>query len=158
MTRPPRPSAKAVIAEETRLLLIHLRHPRAGDFYQLPGGGLRPGEGPGDALTRETREETGYTVKAHELLWVRDYVASHHDYGYIDPPGFHAVELMFRASLAGAAAADPHEADEFQVGVEWVEVRRLPEVNIFPRALVAPLQAYLTDRTVMRPVYLGDAA
>lgn len=140
------------------MLLIHLRHERAGDFYQLPGGGVQPGERLTDAVRRETREETGFTVAAHELLWVRDYVAGNHEYGYIDPPGFHGIELMFRCTLVHPAAAEPHEADEFQVGVEWVGVGELPRLRLLPLALIPLLEAYLTDRTVRRPMYLGDAS
>jgi ADP-ribose pyrophosphatase YjhB (NUDIX family) len=158
MTRPPRASAKAVIADEDRMLVIHLRHEQSGDHYQLPGGGVERGEGLAEAVRRETREETGYTVAVHELLWVRDYVAANHDYAFLDPPGFHAVELMYRCTLAHPAAVEPHEADELQIGVEWVTGGRLSDIEFHPRALVGRLQAYLADRTVVRPVYLGETA
>ena len=106
------------------MLLIHLRHPEVGDFYELPGGGIQPGERLSDAARREVREETGYSVDLHELLWVRDFVAAHHDFGFLHPPGHHAVELMYHATLTGPAA-EPHEADSYQVGVEWVAAHRL---------------------------------
>ena len=154
MIRPMRPSAKAVIADDDRVLLIHLRPPRIGDFYELPGGGVRPGERLADTVRREVREETGFSVEAHELLWVREYVATNHDYASLNPPGHHAVELMVRCTLAGPAA-EPHEADTYQVGVEWVEAGRLSEIRL-GTALPPRLAAFLSDRTVLEPVYLGD--
>lgn len=154
MIRPMRPSAKAVIADDDRVLLIHLRHPRIGDFYELPGGGVRPGERLADAVRREVREETGFSVDAHELLWVREYVAAHHGYAFLDPPGHHAVDLMVRCTLAGPAV-EPHKADTHQVGVEWVEAGRLSDI-LLGTALAPRLAAFLSDRTVMEPVYLGD--
>ena len=156
MTRPVRPSAKAVVAEEERVLLNHMRHERIGDFYEFPGGGIRHGEALRDAVRREVREETGYAVEVHELLWVRDYIAANHEHAFLNPPGFHAVDLMFRCSLAGPAATEAHEADTHQVGVEWVEAGKLRDIRLAPAALVPMLEAFLADRTVVRPIYLGD--
>jgi ADP-ribose pyrophosphatase YjhB (NUDIX family) len=158
VTRPVRPSSKAVVAEEDRALLIHLRHPRAGDFYELPGGGVRPGETLLDAVHRETIEETGYSVAVHELLWVRDYIAANHEHEYLHPPGHHGVEFMFRCTLTDAAIAEPHEADDYQVGVEWVTADQLGEIRLGPRALVPRLRAFLADRTVLKPTYMGDVS
>lgn len=138
------------------MLLNHLRHERAGDFYELPGGGIRAGETMATAVRREVREETGYSVAVHELLWVRDYIAANHDFAYLSPPGFHALEVLFRCTLAGPAVVEAHEADTYQVGVEWVDELRLGDIRLFPEILVPALQAFLTDRTVMKPVYLGE--
>jgi 8-oxo-dGTP pyrophosphatase MutT (NUDIX family) len=158
MTRPVRPSARAVLVEEDRVLLNHLRHERAGDFYEFPGGGIQPGETLAEAVRREVQEETGYSVDVHELLWVRDYIAANHEFADLNPPGFHAVDLLFRCSLAGPVVAEAHEADNYQVGVEWIEVGRLQEIQLAPAALVPTLEAFLVDRTVTKPIYLGDVS
>ena len=158
MSRPVRPSARAVLVDETRVLLNHLRHDTIGDFYELPGGGVRPGETLRQAVARETREETGYSVEVHELLWVRDYIAANHEFADISPPGFHAVDLLFRCTLAGPAVAEPHEIDNHQIGVEWVGGNRVESLRVHPGAIVPALQAYLTDRTVIKPIYLGDVS
>lgn len=153
-----RPSARAVVVDEDRVLLNHLRHERAGDFYELPGGGIRPGETLQQAVRREALEETGYSVAVHELLWARDYVADNHEFAYLSPAGFQALDLMFRCTLAGPAVAEAHESDSFQVGVEWVDAARLDEIRLVPAALVPALRAFLTDRTVVKPIYLGDVS
>jgi 8-oxo-dGTP pyrophosphatase MutT (NUDIX family) len=144
--------------EEDRVLLNHLRHERVGDFYEFPGGGIRPGETLEEAVRRGVREETGYSVDVHELLWVRDYIAANHEFAHLNPPGFHAVDLLFRCSLAGPVVAEAHEADNYQVGVEWIEVGRLQGIKLAPSALLPTLEAFLVDRTVTKPVYLGDVS
>jgi 8-oxo-dGTP pyrophosphatase MutT (NUDIX family) len=155
VSRVLRPSAKAVIAEESRILLNHLRHPRAGDFYELPGGGIRAGETIRDALRREVREETGYTVDVHELLWVREFIAANHDDWYLHPPGHHGVLLIYRCTLDGSAV-EPHEADDWQVGVEWLDADDLETLVVSPPPLVDRLQAFLRDRTVRGPTFIED--
>lgn len=151
-----RPSAKGVVVEEDRILLIQLRHSRAGDFYELPGGGVRPGEKLVDAVQRETTEETGYSVIAHELLWLREHIAGHHEFSYLSAPGHHGVEFIFRCTLAGAPVAEAYEADSYQIGVEWISADRLDQIRLLPRTLIPRLEAFLTDRTVLKPMYLGD--
>ena len=83
-------------------------------------------------MVRETREETGYSVEVRELLWVRDYIAANHRFGHLSPPGFHAVDLMFRCTLAEAAAVEAHELDSYQIGVEWVAVSELADTPLHP--------------------------
>lgn len=56
----PRPGAYAVLWREGRVLLTHQDAPVPE--YQLPGGGIDPGEGPLAALYREAFEETGWKI------------------------------------------------------------------------------------------------
>ena len=51
-----RPSARAIIrTEDGRLAMVYSRN---GQYYKFPGGGIRDGENPVEALAREVREET----------------------------------------------------------------------------------------------------
>jgi 8-oxo-dGTP diphosphatase len=62
----PRPGAYGVILSGNRMLLTHQSHPEPE--YQLPGGGIDPGEGAVQALHREVFEETGWGIQASRRL------------------------------------------------------------------------------------------
>ena len=57
----PRPGIYAVLLQGADVLLTHQMEPRPE--YQLPGGGIDPGEQPLPALHREVLEETGWTIR-----------------------------------------------------------------------------------------------
>jgi 8-oxo-dGTP diphosphatase len=56
-----RPGAYAVLMRGGRVLLTHQQEP--WPEFQLPGGGIDPGEHPVPALHREVREETGWSMQ-----------------------------------------------------------------------------------------------
>ncbi len=58
----------AVIFDEQGQVL--LSHRRDMDAWNLPGGGLEPGELPDEGVCREVREETGLEVVAERLVGV----------------------------------------------------------------------------------------
>ena len=56
----PRPGAYAVLSLGQSVLLTHQSEPEPE--FQLPGGGIDPGESPVAALHREVFEETGWII------------------------------------------------------------------------------------------------
>ena len=61
-----RPGAYAVLMRGDRFLLTHQTEPTPE--FQLPGGGIDPGEGALTALNREVYEETGWSISGHRRL------------------------------------------------------------------------------------------
>ena len=61
-----RPGASAVLLRGTDMLITYQAAP--DDEFQLPGGGIDPGESPVVALHREVFEETGWTIGAPRRL------------------------------------------------------------------------------------------
>lgn len=61
-----RPGAYAVLMRGDRFLLTHQAEPKPE--FQLPGGGIDPGEGALTALNREVFEETGWSITGHRRL------------------------------------------------------------------------------------------
>lgn len=75
---PPRPGAYAVIIAPGGVLMTFQDGPERE--FQLPGGGIDPGEGALPALHREVFEETGYSIHAprrlgmyHRFVYMPDY-------------------------------------------------------------------------------------
>ncbi|MFN4129613.1 MAG: NUDIX domain-containing protein, partial [Paracoccaceae bacterium] len=56
----PRPGVYAVLIDGAHVLTTHQADPVPE--YQLPGGGIDPGEHPVAALHREVLEETGWKI------------------------------------------------------------------------------------------------
>ena len=65
---PPRPwrlSARLLVVHDDALLVMRAYDPvdtSAGEWWEVPGGGVEPGETTLAAAVRETAEETGYVV------------------------------------------------------------------------------------------------
>lgn len=73
-----RPGAYAVLLRGDDLLLTHQAEP--DPEFQLPGGGIDPGESPIRALHREVMEETGWHIGAVRRLGIYRRYAYMPDY------------------------------------------------------------------------------
>lgn len=96
-----RVAAYAVVTDAAgRLLLARWTEGRRV-AWTMPGGGLEPGEDPEDAVRRELREETGYSVKVGELLGIHSRVipAGRRVQEAADP--LHTLQIVYRAEVTG---------------------------------------------------------
>ena len=145
-------SAKAVVVVDGRILL--LRHRDAGgEWYSLPGGGQKHGETLPEAVRRECLEETGLKVSMGRLLLIRDYIAANHEFAEEDA-GAHQVELMFECDLIeGDAPRLGALPDSMQTGAEWLELERLRDLRMYPKAVALILADGVPEETGR---YLGD--
>ena len=80
-----RPGAYAILIRDDRLLLTYQQAPHPE--FQLPGGGVDPGESPIRALHREVGEETGWTISAPRFL------GSYRRFTYMPDYDIHAEKL-----------------------------------------------------------------
>lgn len=122
-----RVAAYAVVTDaDGRLLLARWIQGRRV-AWTMPGGGLEAGESPEDAVRRELREETGYTVKVGELLGIHSRVipAGRRVHKADDP--LHTLRIVYRAEVVGGKLT--FEEDGSTDMAEW-----------FPLASVASLQ------------------
>ncbi len=80
-----RPGAYAVLIRDGAALLTFQQAPEPE--FQLPGGGIDPGESPQAALHREVHEETGWTIGKPQRL------GSYRRYCHMPEYGFWAEKL-----------------------------------------------------------------
>lgn len=124
-----RNSAKAIVLNNECILLNRCES-SFGEYYALPGGGQLPGETLAETVKRELLEETGYIVTPLKLAGIYERITKAHDDGLN-----HKIYFIFLCSLKSSNNKAPTERDPYQLGMEWLKVRDIPEINLFPRAI-----------------------
>jgi 8-oxo-dGTP diphosphatase len=120
-----RVSVNAVIVAEEKLLVVKF-HDENGPHYNLPGGGVDPGESLHQALMRECREEASVEVDVGELLGAWEYVPALQNYKY---GSTQKLGMIFTAKIRpGSVPRMPLNPDPNQVGVEWIPVAALADL------------------------------
>jgi len=82
--------------------------------YLLPGGTQEFGESFADAVQREVLEETGMRIDVGRLIWVREFITSHHI--PVEGAGENVVECIFHctprigAAIGVATVPDAHRS------------------------------------------------
>lgn len=147
-----RNSAKAIIIKDGKLLCTKNKD-QFGIFYLLPGGGQNKGENIIEALKRECKEEIGAEVEVGDLKFVRDYIGKNHEFKEWDSD-VHQIEYMFICFLKGEINYEKaNEKDAYQIGIEWIDLKNLKDVRIYPKKLSEVIKE---DGSFEDIVYLGD--
>ncbi|MBT2282326.1 NUDIX domain-containing protein [Paenibacillus polymyxa] len=149
--KPIRNSAKAVIVQDGRLLVIRLED-QYGTAYVFPGGGQEKGEELKDAVARECLEEIGQAVNVGELLHIREYIGKNHEFAEWDAD-IHQVEFYFACSLIDPEATvfAGSNPDDHQVAVEWIALEELSRIRLYPKTI-----GELLLKSGSSSIYLGD--
>lgn len=124
MTDSIRLGVKGAILQDNQILLVeYLDH--TGLHYNLPGGGIEPGESVQDALVREVKEETNCDVRVGRLLLVSEYRPQDHDAAFGQ---LHKLTLFFLCQLEGGSRPGmPEQPDTNQIGLKWFPLDDLPQ-------------------------------
>ncbi len=106
-----RPCAYGVVTDrEGHIALVRVSND-SGQWWDLPGGALDPGETDAEALVREFGEETGLVVRAGELLTrARQYMVKS------DGQSVNNLSGLYTAEAIGADQSLKIEADHH---LEW---------------------------------------
>ncbi len=136
-------SIKAIIIDNTRLLVVHMRSPEGNEYYTLPGGKQEPNELMIDALKREVREETGYSVEPKSLLFIRE--------GFNEET--HRIEFMFICNIVGEKV-EPTECDANQIGVKWISIDNILHEELYPADMRNIIKRHFLGKS--NDIYLGE--
>ena len=142
-----RVGANAVIVRHDAILLVEYGNGWKRHF-NLPGGGIEPGESIVDGLRRELREETCAEITVGPLLLALEYFPPHFDQRYGD---LHKLSLIFRCDLqAGSEPQLPARRDPHQVAVQWVPLVALATEPLIPE-IADQLLALITTPPTHNP-------
>lgn len=130
MIRETRVGAYGLCLRDDRVLLIDKAKGPFTGLLDLPGGGIKFGETPEEAVAREFIEETGVAVSVDS--WLGTYsnrVQFEGSRGWID---LHHLGFFFRVSPVGDAAPRTEGDGLDSLGARWVPVGALEPRSLSP--------------------------
>ena len=115
----PKIDVRAAVFQDNRVLLVR---ERSDGGWSLPGGWADINEPPSSMVEREVREESGYRVKACQVVGV--YEANHDR----EPLAvYHAYKIVFLCDLLGGEPAASNETS----AVDFFPLDDLPSLSPF---------------------------
>lgn len=139
-------SIKAIIIDCNRILVCEMRDAEGKTYYTLPGGKQEPDELMIDALKREVKEETGFTVEPQSLLFIRE--------GFNNTADTHRIEFMFICDTVGEADEKVLEYDVNQVGTKWLLIDNILHEELYPLDMREVIKRHFLGKN--NAIYLGE--
>lgn len=120
---------KALISQDSQVLLIRERHRNGDPFWTLPGGGIHSGESIRQALTRELTEEIDCEPSVGEVV---DTCL----YRHRSVPNLVSLYVVITSQIESSPEPNSHE---------WVFESTLADPTAPPDSLLLPFCALLED-------------
>jgi ADP-ribose pyrophosphatase YjhB (NUDIX family) len=140
---------RLVIIKNQHLLLSYTSEE---DFYFYIGGKLEYGETVLEGCQREIKEECGEGVNFEfkKILYVRDFILPEEEE--------HSLELFILGNVDKYQEIEGVKDPEFdnKKWQTWVDLKKLPEINIKPQTLTKKLLADYQDGFPKTGEYVGQ--
>ncbi|MFI5957236.1 NUDIX domain-containing protein [Cryptosporangium sp. NPDC051539] len=154
---PPQPwrlSGRLLVLDPAdRLLVIRSRdpdYPELGEWWEVPGGGVDPGEDTVGAALREVLEETGIELSREVVAPVTWHCEMTYCWLGRRRWSRQAIHLARPDSTPEPVAAlryTPEERETF-LSAEWVPASVLPRIRTFPDGVAAGLAALAAGTSI----------
>ncbi|MGM0882839.1 MAG: NUDIX domain-containing protein [Bacillota bacterium] len=117
--------------ENDAILLVEFKNDNDDSVhYNLPAGGLEPGETLIEATKREAKEEACVEVEVGPVTFVYEYQPKKNNYIYGDT---HSVGVTFDCKLKIESYPKlPENPDPHQIGVKWIPISELRSIQLYP--------------------------
>ncbi len=114
----PRVDVRGAVFNGDTILLVR---EKSDGGWTLPGGWADPNETPAESVEREVFEESGFEVKASQVLAVFDRAKQGHN----PPYPYHIYKLFFLCELKGGKKKTSIETDD----VNFFEEKNIPALS-----------------------------
>ena len=157
-----RPAARVVLLDEAkRVFLMHgsdPMRPEKGTWWEIPGGGIEPGETSQEAASRELYEECGFRdVEVGPCIWTQyvefDFAMYH----------FKSDERIHIAHTSESSEWDPQglealEAAAFDDAQWWsIDDLEAAQVQTLPKRLLEFLPSIIAGNMPAEPIDISPA-
>ncbi|MFA5524633.1 MAG: NUDIX hydrolase [Tissierellales bacterium] len=104
----------ALICREEEVLMVN----NIGGGWSLPGGAVEKGETLEQAVIRETKEETGFTIEVSDIVAVNE--------AFFKEKEHHVLFITFNATIVGGeySIKDRNEISE----IKWFDIQEANEL------------------------------
>jgi 8-oxo-dGTP diphosphatase len=119
-----------LIIEKNSVLLVE--YDDNGIHYNLPGGGLEPGETILEGVAREVLEDTTALVDVGPLALIYEFTP-HKQSGDYNVNEKHGLHLIFECTLKNNSIPRlPQYPDPYQTAVKWIPIEELDSILLIP--------------------------
>lgn len=149
-----RVSARGIVIKDNKILLNEFG---GGQYYNIPGGGVEPGETVRQAVVRELFEETGLHITVGDLIYVLEYEPHKCSFSYGKTPH---ISMVFRCYAEDTQIKKPTIPDQdpdnpdISCEAKWIEIDRLKDIEYVPY-IHDQLMEYI-QTGVFTPVFIEE--